>query len=443
MKSKSFWLFSAAMIFVLILGITALFDIRHSVRADNTSGYNVYLPLVARSKVYPIPQVAGSITLSGALCPNDIAYNEKYALWYVLNTNSNDVSIVQNEQWVGNVWVGGRPTAVDVNQNTGYAYITNLPEPAPPASVQPNVNGLRPCGDPNGPGRDPACISVFNGGSRVVQHDARYEPFAVKVHPVTGIAYASDLDSAAYLLDGSTLTVEVQLETAEDGLSGWPLSIVHDPVTSLTYILSWELGNIYVMNGAAVTDSFSYRGWGGYDMALDVKNGIFYIANSQTGITGKPSNNISILRRNSQTAAPVWTTSNFSPSQYAAVNQTTGFAYVTNPNDQSVTVLRDGAVVKTVSVKRDWADPAKPWDVEVNQETGYAFVTLPNVNEVLVFKDADVVARLEAGRKPFAVGVDNVNGVTYIINRTSRTAYDDLQRPYEECLVDPTITILR
>ncbi len=440
MKSKPFWLFSATMMLVLILGLTALFDMRYLVRADSTSGYNAYLPLVAKSKVYPVPQVAGSITLSGALCPNDIAYNEKNALWYVLNTNSNDVSIVQNEQWVRNVWVGGRPTAVDVNQDTGYAYITNLPEAAPPAGVQPNVNGLRPCGDPNGPGRDPACISVFDGSNRIVQHDPRYEPFAVKVHPVTEVAYASDLDSTAHLLTGTSLTASVNLETAADGLSGWVLSIIHDPVTSLTYLLSWEKGAVYVMDGTAVTDSFSYSGWGGYDIDLDVKNGYFYIANSQTSVSGRPTNNISILQRGSQTAVPVHTAID---SQYVAVNQATGFAYITNPSSQSVTILQKGVVVKTVSVKEGPSDSAKPMDVEVNQESGYAFVTLPNVNETLVFRDADIVARLSTGDLPYSVGVDNVNGETYIISRHSRTAYDDLQRPYEQCRGNPTVTILR
>ncbi len=440
-KNTIFWILTAGAVTLLLLMLDTTISnhfLSRDAAAEETNFS--YLPVVLSPKIYPVPQVSGTITLSGALCPNDAAYNAKDDLWYVLNTGSSDVSIVRNEQWAGNVWVGGRPTAVDVNQTTGYAYVTNLPEPAPPASVLPNANGLRPCGDPNGAGRDPACISVFDGSNRLVQYDARYEPFAVKIHPATGIAYATDLDSVAYLLDGSNLTAEVRLETAGDGISGWPLSIVHDPVTNLTYIMSWELGNIYVMDQTVVTDSFSYRGWGGYDIALDVKNGYFYIANSETDVDGRPTNNISILQRGSQTATPVWTAAY---SQYVAVNQTTGFAYVTNPADQTVTILQNGAVVKTVSVQKDWTDFAEPFDVEVNQESGYAFVTLTNVNEVLVFQDADIVARLPAGRRPFAVGTDNVNGITYIINRNSKTSYDDLQRPYEECLLDPTITILR
>ncbi len=439
MNNKVIRIFALLTVF-LLAAAWAVFAGRPATQAAGTADTSIYLPIVSVPKVYPVPQVAGSITLSGALCPNDVGYNEKYDLWYVLNTNSSDVSIVQNDQWQGNVWVGGRPTAVDVNQNTGYAYVTNLPEPAPPASVQPNVNGLRPCGDPNGEGRDPACISVFDGSSRIAQRDPRYEPFAVKVHPVTGVAYATDLDSTVHLLTGDVLTPSVRLETAADGPSGWVLSLVHDPVTSLTYLLSWEKGIIYVMNGTAITDSFSYQGWGGYDIDLDVGNGYFYVANSQTNVDGRPTNNISIFQRGSQTVTRLWTAS---ASQYLAVNQTTGFVYVTNPADKTVTILQKGAVVKTVSTQKDPFDKAYPFDVEVNQETGYAFVTLMEGGEVLVFKDADIVARLPAGKRPFAVGVDNVNGVTYIINRNSRTAYDDLQRPYEDCRPNPTITILR
>ncbi|HFQ93704.1 MAG TPA: hypothetical protein ENK32_06825 [Anaerolineae bacterium] len=440
MSKKTIWLLVTIPFLFLVLGLAILAGQQGAQAADAADSYT-YLPIVAKTKVYPVPQVAGSITLSGARCPNDIAYNEKYDLWYVLNTGSSDVSIAQNEQWAGNVWVGGRPTAVDVNQNTGYAYVTNLPEPAPPASVQPDTkSGLRPCGDPNGPGRDPACISVFNGGNRIAQRDPAYEPFAVKVHPVTGNAYVTDLDSRIYLFAADTITATIRLETDEDGPGGWALSLVHDPVTGLSYLPSWGNGVMYVTDGTTLTDSFSYAGWGGQDIDLDVKNGYFYVTNSQTQISGRPTNNISIFRRGSQTITQLSTAT---ASNYVAVNQATGFVYITNSSDQTVTVLRNGAVVKTVSTQRNWSDPAKPWDVEVNQESGYAFVTLPNVNEVLVFKDADIVARLQTGQKPFAVGVDNVNGITYIINRTSRTAYDDLQRPYEECLANPTITILR
>jgi hypothetical protein len=403
---------------------------KHNVNASRADNSTIYFPIIYNPpKTYPIPQVANTITLPGAFCPNDVAYNTVTDHLYVINTGSSDVSIVKNEQWQNSVRVGGRPTAIGVNQDTGVAYITNLPEPAPPAQA-----GLRPCGNPYGDGRDPACISIFNGPNLTRQIDPRHEPFAVSINPVNRHAYITDLDSVVYLLDGTTVIASPRIETPAHGLSGWSLSLTHDSETGLTYIPSWEYGILYVMDGDQFVDSFSYQGWGAEDIAIDNASGYIYITNSQTSVEGRPSNNISVLTRNSHTVIQLFTASE---SQYVAVNQTTGFAYITNPDNQSVTILQNGTAVTTVNV------PGKAWDVEVNQETGYAFVTLRDTDKVVVFKDTAIVAMLNTGRIPQAIGVDEVNGVTYIINRTSTTAYDDLNRPYELCLDNPTVTVLR
>jgi len=421
------------MMILVMLSLIIAIPAKHNAKAAQDSDSKTYLPVIHNPKIYPIPQVDRSIVLPGALCPHDASYNELTGHLYVINAGSSDVSIVHNEQWQGNVHVGGRPTSVDVNPNTGIAYVSNFPEPPPPGRT-PETPLLRPCGDPYGEGRDPACISIFNGSTLVSQIDPRHEPFDTVVNPANGYAYITDLDSAIHVLDTTTLIATPRIETPAHGLSGWPLSIAHDLSTGLTYMPSWEYGYLYIMDGLNVIDSFSYQGWGAEDIAIDNANGYIYITNSQTSVDGRPSNNISVLTRGSHAVAQHYTASS---SRYIAINQATGYAYVVNPKDNSITILRNGIVVTTLSV------PGQPWDVEVNQLTGFAFVTLKDDHKVVIFKEDAIVATLDTNSTPLAIGIDEVNGATYIVNRKSTTAYDEFGRPYEVCLDNPTVMVLR
>jgi YVTN family beta-propeller protein len=184
---------------------------------------------------------------------------------------------------------------------------------------------------------------------------------------------------------------------------------------------------MYVMDGTNVVGDYR-AGWGVKDMDIDAGRGFIYLAHSEPNATY--TNNISVYNIAAQTITPIDTDpSSLNNSRAVAVDPISGYAYFTNPDQDTVTVLNGTQVVTTL--------PAgdTPWEVGVNPNTGYVFVTNRNSNDITVIKNLSVVKTIPAqGLQPFAVGVDTITNDVYIANRGDEYALFECR--------DASVTIL-
>jgi YVTN family beta-propeller protein len=164
-------------------------------------------------------------------------------------------------------------------------------------------------------------------------------------------------------------------------------------------------------------------------MALDADRDYIYLAHSDPNATYP--HNISVFHIPTQTFTYIDTDPGvINKSRDVAVDPISGYAYVSNHNEDTVTVLLGPQVITTL--------PAgdTPWHVAVNPNTGYVFVTNLKSNDITVIKGLSVVTTIPAqGLQPFAIGVDTITNDVYIANRGDE--YDLFQ-----CR-DASVTILR
>lgn len=429
---------------VLLTGAIAL-----TARPGTADGetQTVYLPILSDQRIdLSVPRVERTILLPDALCPNVVAYNRVSDTWYVgdhykynvglYDEHDGQVTVLRNHEVIATVMVGGRPTAIAPDPRSGLTYVTSLPAPYPPN--RPALNrpaDRRPCGDPAAPGFDPACVNVFDGPALLKQWDPLYEPFAALVNPADSTLYVTDLDSAYYTGYGTTTFDLHELRVdPEPGQAGWTISMDADPASGLVYIPSWEKGNLFVVRGAQVVASYPVDGWGPHDIALDYRRGLLYLANSETHVPGRPTNNITVMRTDTFASTALFSGS---AALFVEVHQASGYAYVVNQDDGTVSVLRNGEWVRNIAVG------AKPGRLAINQLTGYVYVTLMDDDQVAVLRNGQLIAKLPTDPLPYDVWADETTGYAYVINRNSETRYDGLNRPYEYCRPNPSITVLR
>ena len=445
------------MSFLVAIALFAHSNRRSLAQSVESNGYKAYLPIILRMTErieVGTPQVERTIPLPNAYCPNMVSHNYYSDTWYVGDHNKyrdpknefdiikGNVTLLRNHTVLNTIRVGGRPTDISADPSSALTYITNFPAPYPAGRAEetpddifsPDKYGRRDCGNPYGEWFDPACINVFDQNNLLKQFDPEYEPFAVKVNPRTSQAYVSDFSGSSFLVTGATSSQEFFVKKEPVGNSSWVLKIEADRVTGNMYYPSYNNGHLYVVNGTTVVDVFSYGGWGGRDIAVDQERGYIYITNSETTVSGRPTNNISVLRRGSHEVTQI---SSASRSHFVAVDQVMGYAYVTNQNDGKVTVLKEGAFVRNIDVG------SSPTRVSVNSRTGYAFVVLQGEDKVAILKDGQFVTKLPAGQTTYDVYADQYSGYTYVINRASEVRYDNLNRAYEACTNNASITVLK
>lgn len=401
-KRHSRWLLAAAVFLLLLLPALLLAQMENEI---------AYLPAVYRPLPTPtpeptavprVPETAGEIPLTGALCPNKVGVNEFSGFVYVANSFSGDVSIVKDDQFLKNVPTGKFPTDIASVPNSPRTYVTSL------TNTQSNDQ-----------------IALFEGADLIQKIPEHFEPHDVIVNPVNGLTYVTDLDSHVRVINGTDVVTDILLPGA-----GWIRSIAVDPVTGLVYTASWEKGTMYVLQDTQIVASFQ-AGWGTIAIEVDPVSGFIYVAHSDPSAVYP--NNITVFHRNDYTVTYMETAAR---SYDVAVDPLSGLAYFTNHDDDTVTVMRGRQLVTTVPVGE------QPWGAAVDPTTGYAFIANHGSNNVTIMKDGAIVSTAAAGNKPIAIGVDTRTHTAYVANRTYRIDCDDVDRCKTVCR-PPTLTILR
>ncbi len=361
-------------------------------------GTPYYLPMVrldptpiptatpTATPIPPAPQFVKNIALPNAQCPNSVGFNAVSGYVYVANNFSYNVSAFKNTNFVTNISMGEWPTAIAADNDSAITYVTVL-------------HGQ---------------VTVLDGTTVLGEIPKHYESYGVAVNPTNGYAYITDLDSVVQVANGTNLIANVPVTdpqgTPPNNGAGWLQPVVVDPNTGLVYVASWSHGKMYVLDGTTVVANYR-AGWGVKDMAIDAARGYIYLAHSEPNATYK--HNISVFNIATQTFTYIDTDlDSLNNSRGVAVDPITGYAYFTNPDEDTVTVVQGTQVVATLPAGNT------PWGVGVNPNTGYVFVTNRLSDDITIIKNLSVVNTIPAqGDQPFAVGVDTINNDVYIANR--------------------------
>jgi YVTN family beta-propeller protein len=446
-------------------------------------------------------QTLPTITLNQAAPAGsvDAAVDQATDTIYVVNINDNTVSVIDGKtcnatvtSGCGNipptVAVGSGPDGVAVDQATDTVYVANVNDntvsvidgatcnatvtpgcgqtPATVATgVQPGVPAVNQATDtvyvPDSNNGGLGMVSVIDG--RTCNGTVRtgcdqsppaipvgFSPFAAAVDQATDTVYvptgpvgpATNLGSV-YVINGSTCNAEVTSGCGQSAptvtVGSNPIGVVVDPVTHSVFVLNDEDSTVSVIDGAicnaARTAGCNQRPpqvatefFPGY-LDIDLATDTVYVSNQD-------ENTVSVLEGGACTAthqsgcqhtAPTTTVGN-GPNGIA-VDQRTDTIYAANQDDNTVSVINAAACDTVVSsgCGRTWptvAVGAFPQSVAVDEQTDTIYVANLNDNSVSVIDGATCNATVTSGcgQAPATAPVgDGPDGVA--VNQATDTVY--------------------
>ncbi len=379
---------------------------RIQAQPTGTPDSTLYLPLVNKPIVYLTPEFVANVPLPGALCPREIGVNPVTGVAYVANHQSDNVSVLKDGALIGTVTTGEWPTLVSSSPMDSKSFVTNLH----------------------------GGVSYFQGTQLVDTIEAAPatpgaygEPYAAAYNPVNGYTYITYIGGGGVVqvVNGTQQVANIPL------MKGWILDVKVDPITGLVYVTNFELGYMFIIEDTAVIDSFQ-MGWGPDQMGLDEIGRYLYTAHSSPN--SQYPYNISVMDLDTKQITS-FTTSG--ASRNVAVDRNASLAYVTNPERDTVSVLRGPNLLGNVPTGDS------PWDVAVHEDSGYAFVTNQESNTVTVLRWGEVVGTLPTGNMPISVATDPVSLYVYVTNENSVVNCNDLNQCYKSCLTPASVSVYR
>lgn len=391
------------LVVTLILLVSSLALLGHVTdsHANNSDSAVFYLPVIhSNARQAPVPSLVASIPLEGARCPNDIAINHVSGDVYITNEESDNVSVLHDMQFAGNVATGKWPVNVESDPLSDTVYVSNIQ----------------------------SGITALKSGVIAAQIPPYYEPYSITVNPVNNYTYVNDLNHAISIIRGTEKIMDLFVPDFDGQSIRWRLAAGYDKLTGLTYFASWQLGVITVVDGTEVVDQFPFYGEGAKDLVIDPYRRLLVVTNYRAVQDYNSYNNISIVDLDSKQVMQI---NSGEYSEQVDFDPVTGYVYVTNPEDDTVTILQGTAEVATYKVGK------RPHGVAVDPLTGFAYVTNSGERSVTVFKDAVPVNTItlpeNEGFQPWQVEVDEANGRIYILNRSSNYKHLDRVPDYLEC----------
>lgn len=381
----------------------------NTIQAQPTGSTNnlLYLPIVSKPVVYFAPEFVGSVTLPGALCPQEVGVNPITGIAYVANHDSNNVSILKDGALLSTVTTGEWPTLVSSSPVDNKSFVTNL---------HGGVSYFQ--GDQLTATIMPAPV---NPGDQV-----KYgEPYAAAYNPVNGYTYIIHIGGGGYVqvVNGTQTIANIPI------LQGWILDVKVDPTTGLVYVANWEHGLLFVIQGTSVINTLPI-GWGPDKLALDETHRYIYAAH--TSPNSQYPHNISVTNLDTNQVTPISTANS---SRRVAVDRLSGLAYVTNPDADTVSVLQGPSLLRNVPTGN------VPWGVAVHEASGYAFVTNKLSNSVTVLRYGEFVSTLPVGDDPIGVAVDVLSNYVYVVNETSYDYCNSLNQCYKVCQQPASVSV--
>lgn len=320
--------------------------------------------------------VARAQTIGTGQQPMAVAVNETTNKAYVVNHNSNSVSVIDGKtrSVVQTVQTGASPEAIAVNAVTNRVYVANSGE---------------------------SSVTVIDGASGTVVATARTGSNCngVAVNAATNKIYVTNnFGHSVTVIDGATNTST----TVRVGQG--PRGIAVNPVTNKIYTANYGSRDATEIDGATNAATSLPTGRHPWAIAVDSRANKTYVVNEDNA-------SVSIL--DGATRA----TTNVAVGEIpfaVAVNPATTKAYVLTYAASTMAVIdgAKGTVTKTLPLA------THPSAVAVNSRTNQIYVANQTTASVLVIDGESnrIIATVNAGALPYAMAVDTAAQQVYVAN---------------------------
>jgi len=332
-----------------------------------------FLVLLATS----LPAAAQTLitTVTVGAYPVAIAVNPTTNKIYVVNQNSNDLTVIDGTTYDTNtVLTGNVPNAVAVNAVTNKIYVANWGS---------------------------ASVTVVDGATnRTTTVSAGDHPFAVAVNAITNKIYVANYASNdVTVIDGAT----DRTTTASAG--GNPFALAVNPATNKIYVADSGSDDVTIIDGATNLTTMVAAGIHPRAVAIDPFANKIYVVNYNSG-------NVSVIDGTTNLVTTV--AAGTSPIA-VAVNPITGQAYVTNSGSGTVTVIDEATLVTTTVVAG-----SSPTAIDIDLMTDKFYLTNDIWNGTVTMIDgannSTTSISLGSGTWPSAIVVNPLTNVVYAAN---------------------------
>ena len=308
--------------------------------------------------------------------PMAVAVNETTNKAYIVNHNSNSVTVVDGKTSTAaaTIKTGAGPEAIAVNPLTNRVYVANSGE---------------------------SSVSVIDGATGAVEATVRpgSNCNGVAVNPTTNKVYVTNnFGHSVTVIDGATN----RATTVRVGQG--PRGIAVNPVTNKIYTANYGSQDATEIDGATNVTTSVPTGKHPWAVAADSRANRTYVVNEDSA-------SVSIL--DGATGATKNVTVGDIPFA-VAVNPTTDKAYVLTYTRSTMVVIdgATGTVTKTVPL------PTHPSAIAVNRNTNQIYIANQSTANVLVLDGTTnaIVATVKAGTIPYAMAVDAAANQVYVAN---------------------------
>jgi YVTN family beta-propeller protein len=336
---------------------------------------------------------------------------------------------------VATIGVGRSPVAVEMDKNTGHAFVVNRASNT--VSVLNTATGavLRTVAV----GQDPIAIAVDSKLGRALVVNQAGNTVSLLDTSTGSVLHTSAVGygpSAVGLYSDQLLNQAFVANTASDSVSlldtktGAVLRTIAVGRQPTALVVDKTTNRVFVANRGSDTVSLLEASTGrvvrtiqvGTDpaaVAVDTTTGRVFVANLGSGTVSVLDDQTGALLHNTAVgkAAPIgWLTALAGKAPVAlGVDTTTGRVFVANPASNTVSVLNDdsGALLHTTAVG------TTPSDVAVDDTNGQVFIANTGSNTVSVLdnKTGRVLRTIRVGQRPIAVVQDSVNNQAFVVNR--------------------------
>jgi YVTN family beta-propeller protein len=314
-------------------------------------------------------------TVTAGTYPVAIAVNPTTNKIYVVNQNSNNLTVIDGATYRTNtVLTGNVPNAVAVNAVTNKIYVVNWAS---------------------------ASVTVVDGATnRTTTVSAGDHPFAVAVNTVTNKIYVANYSSNnVTVIDGATD------RTTTTSAGGNPFALAVNATTNKIYVADSGSNDVAIIDGATNRTTMVAAGIYPRAVAIDPFANRIYVANYDSG-------NVSVIDGATNLVTTV--AAGTYPTA-VSINPITGQAYVTNSGSGTATVIDETTLATTTVVTG-----SSPTAIDIDLLTNKAYLTnniwQGTVTMIDGANDSTASVSLGSGTWPSAIVVNPLTNVVYVAN---------------------------
>ncbi len=303
-------------------------------------------------------------TVQVGILPVAVSYNTSSGYVYVVNSNSNNVSIIDGSILVASPRVGTDPDAVLYDPSNGFAYVAN--------DATDNV-------------------SIIRGTTTIMAVPVGTSPQALAFDPANGWVYVANYRSGnVTAISGSKVVANITV-----GINS--TALLWDPFDDDVYVANFGSNSVSIISGATVVNQVAVGN--GPDALNLTTQGDIYVAD-------ETSNLVTIISGTSVVGSVRVGTN---PDDIV-VDSSNNVVYVPNLGTSNVSLISGVSLIGTVHVG------SSPNSGVYDAQNGFVYIPNAGSHNVSVIGGSTVIDSVNVGKEPRQALVDPKNGFVYVIN---------------------------